>query len=149
MIRLNFLYYIRVLFQLDFWRGVSDVASPVDVRVPFHSLQSVKVYLETKAIEYATMIEDLQVQGQAGKGTKSNLLHKKKSMKSHMNDVIVAQALLEKEQEEMDAVARAGGARSTDSFDYANYHTISEVSTHTLSSDWYPLSLLPETTSIK
>lgn len=83
-------------FELDFWRGVTDVASPVDVRVPFHSLQSVKVYLETKAIEYATMIEDLQ-------------------------------ALLEKEQEEMDAVARAGGARSTDSFDYANYHTISEI----------------------
>uniref|UniRef100_A0A671V5C7 Carboxypeptidase A1 n=2 Tax=Sparus aurata TaxID=8175 RepID=A0A671V5C7_SPAAU len=83
-------------FELDFWRGVSDVASPVDVRVPFHSLQSVKVYLETKAIEYTIMIEDLQ-------------------------------ALLEKEQEEMEAAARAGGARSTDSFDYANYHTVDEI----------------------
>ena len=70
-------------------------------------------------------------------------------MKSHVNDIIVMQALLDKEQEEMEAVARAGGARSTDSFDYANYHTISEVSTHTLSSDWYPLSLPAETTLIK
>ncbi|XP_028305541.1 carboxypeptidase A5 [Gouania willdenowi] len=48
-------------FELDFWRGVTDVHSPVDVRVPSHSLQSVKVYLETLDIEYSVMIEDLQV----------------------------------------------------------------------------------------
>ncbi|XP_036962649.1 carboxypeptidase A1-like [Acanthopagrus latus] len=83
-------------FELDFWRGVTDVASPVDVRVPFHSLQSVKVYLETKAIQYATMIEDLQT-------------------------------LLDMEQEDMEAAARAAGPRSTDSFDYSNYHTINEI----------------------
>ena len=84
MIGLNFLYDICVLFQLDFWRGVTDVASPVDVRVPFHSLQSVKVYLETKAIQYATMIEDLQVQGQAGKRNKAKFTApKQKSMKSY------------------------------------------------------------------
>ncbi|KAM8750189.1 carboxypeptidase A1-like [Acanthopagrus schlegelii] len=83
-------------FELDFWRGVTDVASPVDVRVPFHSLQSVKVYLETKAIQYTTMIEDLQT-------------------------------LLDMEQEEMEAAARAAGPRSTDSFDYSNYHTINEI----------------------
>ncbi|XP_041794790.1 carboxypeptidase A1-like [Chelmon rostratus] len=46
--------------ELDFWRGVTDVASPVDVRVPFHSLQSVKIYLETRDIEYSIMIKDLQ-----------------------------------------------------------------------------------------
>ncbi|XP_036962647.1 carboxypeptidase A1-like isoform X2 [Acanthopagrus latus] len=83
-------------FELDFWRGVTDVASPVDVRVPFHSLQSVKVYLETKAIQYATVIEDLQT-------------------------------LLDMEQEDMEAAARAAGPRSTDSFDYSNYHTINEI----------------------
>lgn len=48
-------------FELDFWRDVTDVATPVDVRVPFHSLQSVKIYLETQDIEYSIMIEDLQV----------------------------------------------------------------------------------------
>uniref|UniRef100_A0A8C4HYH9 Carboxypeptidase A1 n=1 Tax=Dicentrarchus labrax TaxID=13489 RepID=A0A8C4HYH9_DICLA len=52
---------ICVFFQLDFWRGVTDVATPVDVRVPFHSLQSVKIYLETQDIVYSIMIEDLQV----------------------------------------------------------------------------------------
>lgn len=50
-----------IFFQLDFWRGVTDVATPVDVRVPFHSLQSVKIHLESQDIEYVIMIEDLQV----------------------------------------------------------------------------------------
>ncbi|XP_078112631.1 carboxypeptidase A5 [Sander vitreus] len=50
-----------VEFELDFWRGVTDVATPVDVRVPFHSLQSVKIHLESQDIEYFIMIEDLQV----------------------------------------------------------------------------------------
>ena len=63
-----------------------------------------------------------------------------------MNDVIVMQTLLDMEQEDMEAAARAAGPRSTDSFDYSNYHTINEVSIHTLSSYWYPLALLPETT---
>ncbi|XP_072242548.1 carboxypeptidase A1-like [Leuresthes tenuis] len=48
-------------FRLDFWRGVKDVSTPVDVRVPFHSLQSVKSYLESLDIHYSIMIEDLQV----------------------------------------------------------------------------------------
>ncbi|KAF1386431.1 hypothetical protein PFLUV_G00094770 [Perca fluviatilis] len=50
-----------VEFELDFWRGVTDVSSPVDVRVPFHSLQSVKIHLESQDIEYSIMIGDLQV----------------------------------------------------------------------------------------
>ncbi|TDH09852.1 hypothetical protein EPR50_G00091610 [Perca flavescens] len=50
-----------VEFELDFWRGVTDVSTPVDVRVPFHSLQSVKIHLESQDIEYSIMIEDLQV----------------------------------------------------------------------------------------
>lgn len=52
---------VRVFTQLDFWRDVSDVSTPVDVRVPFNSLQSVKIYLETQNIEYSVMIHDLQV----------------------------------------------------------------------------------------
>ncbi|XP_060891974.1 carboxypeptidase A5 [Labrus mixtus] len=47
-------------FNLDMWRGVTDVASPVDIRVPFESLQSVKVYLESQEIDYSVMIKDLQ-----------------------------------------------------------------------------------------
>uniref|UniRef100_A0A672HPQ5 Carboxypeptidase A1 n=1 Tax=Salarias fasciatus TaxID=181472 RepID=A0A672HPQ5_SALFA len=45
---------------LDFWRDVSNVDTPVDIRVPAHSLQSVKLYLETYEIGYSVMIEDLQ-----------------------------------------------------------------------------------------
>uniref|UniRef100_UPI0037E90CC8 carboxypeptidase A5 isoform X1 n=2 Tax=Semicossyphus pulcher TaxID=241346 RepID=UPI0037E90CC8 len=48
-------------FDVDFWMGVTDVASPVDIRVPFESLQSVKIYLETQDVEYSIMIEDLQL----------------------------------------------------------------------------------------
>ncbi|XP_040894202.1 carboxypeptidase A5 [Toxotes jaculatrix] len=51
----------RIEFELDFWMGVTTVAAPVDVRVPFHSLQSIKIYLETQDIEYSIMIEDLQM----------------------------------------------------------------------------------------
>eukprot|EP00064_Thunnus_orientalis_P001817 superscaffoldBa00000125_g1820 len=85
-----------VEFELDFWRDVTDLAIPVDVRVPFHSLQSVKVFLETQDIEYSIMIEDLQM-------------------------------MLDEEQEEMDSAARAAEPRNTDSYDYARYHTISDI----------------------
>lgn len=54
-------FYYFCFFQLDFWRDVTDVSVPVDVRVPFHSLQSVKIYLEVQNIEYSIMIQDLQV----------------------------------------------------------------------------------------
>lgn len=46
----------------------------------------------------------------------------------HMNIGIVLQALLDEEQEEMDAAAFSGSPRNTDSFDYENYHTLNEVS---------------------
>ncbi|XP_062276782.1 carboxypeptidase A1-like [Scomber scombrus] len=48
-------------FELDFWREVSNVATPVDVRVPLHSLQSFKIHLETQGIKYSVMIKDVQV----------------------------------------------------------------------------------------
>ncbi|XP_034541630.1 carboxypeptidase A1-like isoform X2 [Notolabrus celidotus] len=47
-------------FDLDIWRGVTDVDTPVDIRVPFESLQSVKIYLESQEIDYSVMIKDLQ-----------------------------------------------------------------------------------------
>ncbi|XP_017292307.1 carboxypeptidase A5 [Kryptolebias marmoratus] len=47
-------------FELDIWMRVTNIFSPVDVRVPSHTLQSFKSYLENLNIEYATMIENLQ-----------------------------------------------------------------------------------------
>ncbi|XP_034056433.1 carboxypeptidase A5 [Gymnodraco acuticeps] len=47
-------------FELDFWRGVTDVRTPVDVRVPHHNLRSIKIHLESNAIDYSIMIGDLQ-----------------------------------------------------------------------------------------
>nr|XP_046251139.1 carboxypeptidase A1-like [Scatophagus argus] len=85
-----------IQFELDFWRGVTDVDSPVDVRVPFHSLQSVKIYLESQNIDYSIMIHDLQV-------------------------------MLDEEREEMQSAARFAVPRNTDGYDYANYHTLSEI----------------------
>ncbi len=64
-----------------------------------------------------------------------------------MNDVIVLQVMLDVEQEEMESAARVAEPRNTDSFDYSNYHSISEVSTHTHSGHCYPLTAsLPQTT---
>ncbi|KAM4618346.1 carboxypeptidase A5 [Polymixia lowei] len=82
--------------QLDFWRDAADVATPVDIRVPFHSLQAVKAYLETQDIHYSIMIKDLQ-------------------------------AVLDEEQDQMRSAARSAEPRNTDNFDYANYHSISEI----------------------
>lgn len=48
--------------QIDIWRGVREVGIPVDIRVPFQQLSSVKVHLQKHDIEHSTMIEDLQVQ---------------------------------------------------------------------------------------
>ncbi|XP_075327207.1 carboxypeptidase A1-like [Odontesthes bonariensis] len=47
-------------FELDIWMGVTDVSSPVDVRVPSHTLQSVKSHLESLEMEYSIIVEDLQ-----------------------------------------------------------------------------------------
>ncbi|KAG8440080.1 hypothetical protein GDO86_006032 [Hymenochirus boettgeri] len=46
--------------KLDFWTEPNKAEIPVDVRVPFESLQSVKIYLESNNIEYSIMIKDLQ-----------------------------------------------------------------------------------------
>ncbi|XP_077329772.1 carboxypeptidase A2-like isoform X2 [Lithobates pipiens] len=46
--------------QLDFWTEPAKPDIPVDVRVPFTSLQFVKAYLEYNNFDYSIMIEDLQ-----------------------------------------------------------------------------------------
>ncbi|XP_059112529.1 carboxypeptidase A1 [Peromyscus eremicus] len=46
--------------QLDFWRDPVRPGIPIDVRVPFSSIQSVKVFLESHGINYEIMIEDIQ-----------------------------------------------------------------------------------------
>ncbi|KAI5617250.1 carboxypeptidase A1 (pancreatic) precursor, partial [Silurus asotus] len=80
---------------LDFWREPVGVSLPVDVRVPFPSLQALRAFLGYHEIHYEIMIQDLQ-------------------------DV------LDEEQREMTR-ARVFQPRSTDEYDYAHYHTLSEV----------------------
>ncbi|KAF5927596.1 carboxypeptidase A1 [Diceros bicornis minor] len=46
--------------KLDFWRAPAQPGSPIDVRVPFSSIQAVKIFLESYGIEYTIMIEDVQ-----------------------------------------------------------------------------------------
>ncbi|XP_036375894.1 carboxypeptidase A1-like [Megalops cyprinoides] len=83
------------MLQLDFWKEPAHPSLPVDIRVPFHSLQAAKAYLEANGIQYSIMIKDLQ-------------------------------AVLDEEQHEMQS-ARSVEARNTDSYDYANYHSLSEI----------------------
>ncbi|NWI61909.1 CBPA5 Carboxypeptidase, partial [Calyptomena viridis] len=46
--------------QVDFWRHPTSPNLPVDLRVPFPSLQAVKVFLESNSFSYTTMIKDVQ-----------------------------------------------------------------------------------------
>ncbi|NXO03672.1 CBPA1 Carboxypeptidase, partial [Rhinopomastus cyanomelas] len=46
--------------ELDFWLSPRGLGSPVDVRVPFPSLQPLKAHLEANGISYSVMIEDVQ-----------------------------------------------------------------------------------------
>ncbi|XP_053111689.1 carboxypeptidase A1-like [Hemicordylus capensis] len=46
--------------QIDFWLSPSKLNLPVDMRVPFQSLQAVKIFLESKGIPYSILIKDLQ-----------------------------------------------------------------------------------------
>ncbi|XP_077328764.1 carboxypeptidase A1-like [Lithobates pipiens] len=83
---------------LDFWTSPSQPKRYIDIRVPFYSLQDVKVYLESNNIQYSVMIQDLQ-------------------------------ALLDEEEREM-KISRSRSienARSTNTFNYATYHTFDEI----------------------
>ncbi|XP_051975767.1 carboxypeptidase A1-like isoform X1 [Xyrauchen texanus] len=46
--------------RLDFWMEPIRESLPIDVRVPFNSLQTVKDFLAQNHIEYRVMIEDVQ-----------------------------------------------------------------------------------------
>ncbi|NWI24052.1 CBPA1 Carboxypeptidase, partial [Sula dactylatra] len=46
--------------QVDFWRHPTSPNHPVDLRVPFASLQAVKAFLEAHNIPYSIMIENVQ-----------------------------------------------------------------------------------------
>ncbi|XP_008580929.1 PREDICTED: carboxypeptidase A1 [Galeopterus variegatus] len=46
--------------QLDFWRAPARPGFPIDIRVPFFSIQAVKIFLEAHGIGYETMIKDVQ-----------------------------------------------------------------------------------------
>ncbi|KAG5845101.1 hypothetical protein ANANG_G00135280 [Anguilla anguilla] len=48
------------ILQLDFWLHPVSSDLPVDIRVPFASLQTVKVFLESNDIPYTVMIKDVQ-----------------------------------------------------------------------------------------
>ncbi|XP_004642810.1 carboxypeptidase A2 [Octodon degus] len=46
--------------QLDFWKSPTIPGKSAHVRVPFVSIQAVKVFLESQRIAYSIMIEDVQ-----------------------------------------------------------------------------------------
>ncbi|XP_044884746.1 carboxypeptidase A1-like [Mauremys mutica] len=46
--------------QIDYWLSPAQPGLPVDARVPFHSLQAVKVFLESNTIPYTIMVDDVQ-----------------------------------------------------------------------------------------
>ncbi|NXK47729.1 CBPA1 Carboxypeptidase, partial [Chauna torquata] len=50
----------RADLQVDFWRDPTKPGHPADLRVPFPSLQAVKIFLESHSISYSIMIEDVQ-----------------------------------------------------------------------------------------
>ncbi|NXL82313.1 CBPA5 Carboxypeptidase, partial [Leptocoma aspasia] len=46
--------------QVDFWRHPHSPSHPVDLRVPFPSLQGVKKFLNSHSFSYSIMIKDVQ-----------------------------------------------------------------------------------------
>ncbi|NXT13845.1 CBPA5 Carboxypeptidase, partial [Prunella fulvescens] len=46
--------------QVDFWRHPHTPSHPVDLRVPFPSLQAVKKFLDSHNFSYSIMIKDVQ-----------------------------------------------------------------------------------------
>ncbi|XP_063786525.1 carboxypeptidase A1-like [Pseudophryne corroboree] len=82
--------------QIDFWQEPSKPNRFIDIRVPFFTLQDVKIYLESNNIQYSIMIHDLQ-------------------------------SLLDEEKRDMKLGRAMENARSTDTFNYAAYHTFDEI----------------------
>ncbi|XP_051548320.1 carboxypeptidase A1-like [Myxocyprinus asiaticus] len=84
----------QVHLGLDFWREPIRESLPVDVCVPFNSLQAVRAFLAYNHFEYCVMIEDVQ-------------------------------ALLDEEQRQM--LKSRPIPRTTDEFDYSNYHDLNTI----------------------
>uniref|UniRef100_A0A8C1J3A9 Carboxypeptidase A1 n=1 Tax=Cyprinus carpio TaxID=7962 RepID=A0A8C1J3A9_CYPCA len=65
------------ILGLDYWMPPSRVSLPVDVHVPFHSLQGVRAFLAYHQIPYYVMIENVQV----------GLYHKNMKMNETFNHI--------------------------------------------------------------
>ncbi|KAM8982573.1 carboxypeptidase A2-like [Sarcophilus harrisii] len=69
--------------QLDFWKSLTIPGKKVHVRVPFYSLQAVKVFLESHEIPYSIMIEDVQTL--LDKENEEILFHRTREIKGNFN----------------------------------------------------------------
>ncbi|RLV88761.1 hypothetical protein DV515_00015308 [Chloebia gouldiae] len=108
--------------QLDFWLAPRKLGLPVDVRVPFPSLQAVKAHLEAAGVSYSIMIEDVQVSGAAREvGERWDPISGNEA-----HPMLVPQALLDEEQMEMLRSSRQLPL-DTNTFNYNAYHTIDEI----------------------
>lgn len=65
------------------------------------------------------------------------------ALKLSGNAGISLQVLLDEEQEQMESAARFAQPRNTDSYDYANYHPLGEVSAHSFINKASSSSLAP------
>lgn len=123
----------------------------MDVRIPAHSLQAVKVFLESHGIEYSVLIEDLQVGNAVWSafkswGTKydsqSGLFQWVCSATVSLFDKCLVTSLKVKhafqqlnglfqvvlDREKQDIVASQQMERSSSTFNYGNYHSLASVS---------------------
>ncbi|KAM6424715.1 uncharacterized protein O9250_002245 [Rhynochetos jubatus] len=99
--------------QLDFWLAPRGPGFPVDVRVPFPSLQPLKAHLEANGVSYSIMIEDVQVSSGGGEAGETWGL---------------SMALVDHERTEM-LRGRRRQPLTTNTFDYATYHSLDEIYT--------------------
>ncbi|NXJ98611.1 CBPA1 Carboxypeptidase, partial [Corythaixoides concolor] len=85
--------------ELDFWLTPRGPGYPVDVRVPFPSLQPLKAHLEANGITYSIMIEDVQT---LLDNERMEMLRSRSRRRSLL-------------------------PLSTTTFDYTTYHTLDEI----------------------
>ncbi len=135
--------------QLDFWMPPSRASLPVDVHVPFHSLQAVRAFLAYNQIQYHVMINNVQVglyqNCVLGEKTWKCMKHliifsciyvfirnnyKMLSWKYLFDGFLYHKDLLDDEKREM--VKYRSFPRSTDDFVYTTYHDLNSVSGATL-----------------
>ncbi|XP_004677099.1 PREDICTED: carboxypeptidase A2 [Condylura cristata] len=86
--------------QLDFWKSPTTPKETAHVRVPFVSLQAVKVFLEAQGIDYSVMIRD--VQALLDKENEDMLLNQRRERSGSFN--FGAYHTFEEISQEMDAI---------------------------------------------